>query len=127
MSVLVYRVEENDNEPEVRWPDPTGHGVGCRLEARRPSRSTTKESDTMMGYGWAGWGDGFWMFVGLLLMIGFVLLIVWAISIVSRAGNAPTHDPSRSRPSEILRERFARGEITEQEFEQAKKVLGPDR
>jgi putative membrane protein len=67
------------------------------------------------------------MFGGLLLMIGVIVLIVWAISIISRTGNAPTHDPSRPRPNEILRERFARGEISEQEFEQAKKVLGPDR
>jgi uncharacterized membrane protein len=31
------------------------------------------------------------------------------------------------RRNEILRERFARGELTAQEFEDAKKVLGPDR
>jgi uncharacterized membrane protein len=34
---------------------------------------------------------------------------------------------ARPTPNEILRERFARGEITAQEFEDAKKVLGPDR
>ena len=36
-------------------------------------------------------------------------------------------DSSRPTPNEILRQRFARGEITEQEFQQARKVLGPDR
>jgi uncharacterized membrane protein len=46
---------------------------------------------------------------------------------LSRSGRAATHDPSRPTPNEILRERFARGEITAQEFEDAKKVLGPDR
>jgi putative membrane protein len=81
----------------------------------------------MMGYGWAGGGGGFWMLGGLLLMIGVVVLVVWAVMNLSRTGRAPTHDPSRPTPNEILRERFARGEITEQEFEQAKKVLGPDR
>jgi hypothetical protein len=35
--------------------------------------------------------------------------------------------PSRPTPNEILRERFARGEMTAQEFEEAKKVLGSDR
>lgn len=81
----------------------------------------------MMGYGWASWGGGFWMLGGLLLMIGVIVIVVWAVMTVSRAGRTPTGDQSRPTPTEILRERFARGEITEQEFEQAKKVLGPER
>jgi putative membrane protein len=80
----------------------------------------------MMGYGGAGWGGGFWMLGGLLLMIGVIVLVVWAASSVSRGGR-PWQDSSRPTPNEIIRERFARGEITEQEFEQARKVLGPDR
>ena len=80
----------------------------------------------MMGYGWAGGGGGFWMLGGLLLMIGLVIVVVWAVMTLTRDGRAPTHDSSRPTPNEILRERFARGEITEQEFEQAKKALGPD-
>jgi uncharacterized membrane protein len=37
------------------------------------------------------------------------------------------HDPSRPTLNEILRERFARGETTALQFEDANKVLGPDR
>jgi putative membrane protein len=74
-----------------------------------------------------GWGGGFWMLGGFLLLIGVVVLVVWAVATISRRGQLPAHDPSRPTPNEILRERFARGEISEQEFEQAKKVLGPDR
>jgi len=81
----------------------------------------------MMGYSWAGWGGGFWMLGGLLLMIGLIVLVVWVIITVTRAGRAPTQDWSHPTPNEILRQRFARGEMTEQEFEQARKVLGPDR
>jgi putative membrane protein len=80
----------------------------------------------MMYYG-AGWGGGLWMLGGLLLMIGFIVLVVWAFMNISHNGRTPMHDPSRPTPTEILRERFARGEITAQEFEDAKKVLGPDR
>jgi putative membrane protein len=86
-----------------------------------------REMQAMMGYGWDGWGSGFWMFGGLLLMIGVVALVVWAVMTLSRGGQPPNRDWSRPTPTEILRERFARGEISEQEFEQAKKVLGPDR
>jgi putative membrane protein len=81
----------------------------------------------MMRYGWVDGGGGFWLLVGFLLLIALIVLVVWAVTNVSRSGRAATHDPSRPTPNEILRERFARGEITAQEFEDAKKVLGPDR
>lgn len=81
----------------------------------------------MMDFDWAGGGSGLWMLGGLLLMVGVIILVVWAVTRSSRAGGMPTQDPSRPTPSDLLRERFARGEITEQEFEQAKKAVGPDR
>ena len=77
----------------------------------------------MMGYGVDGgalmW---IWMLVGLLVMVGFVVLIVWAVAAVSRGGQS--REPERPTALDILRERYARGEITQQEFEQAKKTLG---
>jgi putative membrane protein len=81
----------------------------------------------MMGYDWAGGGGWLWMLGGLLLVIGIIVLVVWVVSRASRAGETPTQGPSGPTPNQILSERFARGEITEQEFEQAKKALGPDR
>jgi putative membrane protein len=79
------------------------------------------------GWGWDGGGGGFWLLIGIPLLIALIVLVVWAVMHLSRTGRAVTHDPSRPTPNEILRERFARGEITAQEFEDAKKVLGPDR
>jgi uncharacterized membrane protein len=60
------------------------------------------------------------------------VLIVWAVTSLLRDGRrrgerAAPRDPARPSPHEILRERFARGEITEEQFEQMRKVLGPDR
>lgn len=82
----------------------------------------------MMGNDWTGWGvGGLWMLGGLLLVIGVIVLVVWMVTRTSRAGETPTQGPSGPTPSQILSERFARGEITEEEFEQAKKALGPDR
>jgi putative membrane protein len=81
----------------------------------------------MMRYGYGSAGGGFWLLIGLLLLVALIVLVVWAVMHFSRAGRAAMHDPSRPTPNEILRERFARGEITAQQFEDAKKVLGPDR
>ena len=81
----------------------------------------------MMRYGYGSAGGGFWLLIGLLLLIAVIVLLVWAVMHLSSSGRAATHDPSRPTPNEILRERFARGEITAQQFEDARKVLGPDR
>ena len=81
----------------------------------------------MMGYDWGGGGSWIWMLGGLLLVIGVIVLGVWAFTRASRAGGTSTQGPSGPTPSQILGERFARGEITEAEFEQAKRALGPDR
>ena len=76
----------------------------------------------MIGYGADGGVFGWiWMIGGLLVMIGVVVLIVWAISAMSRGGASREPEP---RPLDILRERYARGEITQQEFDQAKKTPG---
>jgi putative membrane protein len=83
-----------------------------------------------MRYHWFGWGDGLWMVGSLLFLILLVVLIIWAVNGFARGGRAggttggASRDPSRPTAEEILRERFARGEITQEEFEQARKVLG---
>jgi len=77
----------------------------------------------MMGYGFdAGAFGWIWMLGGLLVMVGFVVLIVWAVGTMSRGGSS--REPERPTALDILRERFARGEITQQEFEDARKTLG---
>jgi putative membrane protein len=77
-----------------------------------------------MMYGWDmmdGWGDvaGLWALTGVLVIAVVVLLGVWLIVRSTRQA-----DLSKSNPIEILRERFARGEITTDEFEAAKRTLG---
>jgi putative membrane protein len=82
-----------------------------------------------MRYQWFGPGDGLWMIGGLLFLIALIVLVVWVVNTLMRADRAPrgsAGDPSRPAPTDILRERFARGEITEEQFEQAKKVLARD-
>lgn len=82
----------------------------------------------MMGFGW-GTGLGGWlgMLGGLVVLVGIVVLVMWAMNGFNRAADQRTDDHPRPDPMDILRERFARGEITEAEFEQVKRALGSDR
>ena len=79
----------------------------------------------MMGYtGYAGigmmgaWG-WVWMLAGLLFWVGVVVLVVWGASaLFGRRGDAAEPDAL-----ELLRRRYARGEIGEAEFEHARRAL----
>ncbi len=85
----------------------------------------------MMGYG-AGLGFGFglggWLtFLGCaLLVVGAVLLIGWAISRLNQpvVGAQPLASTTPAPDAlELLRLRFARGELTAEEYASAKQVL----
>ncbi len=84
----------------------------------------------MMGYygtlgGWGGISGFLWMAGGMLLMVGLIVLAIWAVARYSSSpsGTMAVTSPQPG-PLEILQGRFARGEITEQEFNDAKRVLG---
>lgn len=77
--------------------------------------------DWGMGGGW--WGG---MIVMMILMVifwgGIIWLIVWGIMRLTRGGRGV--DGEKSSALDIARERYARGEITREQFEQLKKDLG---
>lgn len=81
----------------------------------------------MMGP-WFGWGYGGWG--GWLMLIGMVIfwgLIIWGIVALVRRTSAPggwgsEHQHSESAV-EILKKRYAKGEIGKEEFEEKKKTL----
>ena len=71
----------------------------------------------MMGFGGIGMIFGFIFFV--LIVIGVILLIVWFIR---RTGYSIT-DKTSNRSLEILKERYAKGELTKEQYENMKKEL----
>jgi putative membrane protein len=79
----------------------------------------------MHNWGWDwGWGGG--MFFGPLFMIaGPVLVIVLVVLLIRWLSDTGGQPGVRLRtPREILDERFAKGEIQRDEYEQRRKVLG---
>ena len=71
-----------------------------------------------MGPGWEmNLGGWVWMGVWILALV----VMVWFIT------RSPDAHRGTQEPLEILRTRFARGEISQAEFEQARRVLEPDR
>jgi putative membrane protein len=82
----------------------------------------------MMGSGHM-WGGGWWMFLGPLWIIVSLGVIIVAIVLLIRwlgAGGLgrPEHaKPTGKEPIDILKERFARGEIDKEDFEERRKLL----
>lgn len=76
-----------------------------------------------MPYGWhdGGWGV-LWMIVSWALIVAIVVFAVRAFSSGSQDRSERDRDPRT-----ILDERFARGEISEDEYRQRKRVLDETR
>lgn len=73
-----------------------------------------------MGWGWIGLGM---LHVGLfwiLVILGIVVLVKWL------ASGPPSSVPPRSeaRAIDILKARYAKGELTREQFEQMKREIG---
>ena len=68
-------------------------------------------------------GMGWWMAFGGVCMVvfwgGIIALIVWEVKrLIERGGSTPQNDPL-----DIVKERYARGEISAREFNRLKKDL----
>jgi len=77
----------------------------------------------MMGYGLMGWGNYGWigMILSLVITVAVIFGIVWLIIwLVRRTGmNGQTYfnqESDAQSPREILQFRYARGEITREQY-----------
>ncbi len=67
------------------------------------------------GYGLLG---GLGMGLGMILWIVLIALVIWALVVLLNRSGRPDE-----APLEILKRRYARGELSEAEFEQARERL----
>ena len=72
-----------------------------------------------MGCG-IGWGMGFGWIIGIALLA----LIIWGIVKAVNYNNKLQKDNNKSA-LDILKERFAKGEISKEEFEAMQKIIEP--
>jgi uncharacterized membrane protein len=88
--------------------------IGLSLRGRR---WLVEVRDMMFGYDAGGFG-GWWMLAGMAIFAFAVLGSVWLI-----VRRPTTSGASRSTAEEILRERFDRGELSGEQFDEAKRRL----
>ncbi|MFO7791222.1 MAG: SHOCT domain-containing protein [Bacteroidales bacterium] len=72
----------------------------------------------MMGEFGHGWGMGWWWIIGLVIVIAVIGIVVKSMN----QNTGSTQSPGKSA-LDILKERYAKGEIDKQEFEERKKDL----
>lgn len=64
-----------------------------------------------------GWGGGWMWLWGIAMLALFVVLIVWLVRATTGSGTGPSPpSDSTDRAREILAERYARGELTTEEY-----------
>lgn len=109
--------------PPLRLPA-AALGVAAALPSVAWAQQAAYHDGRMWG-GWHGWFLGPVTMILLLavLVAGIVLLVRWLGGGPHQPG---PHQPERGRqsPLDILKERFARGEIDAREFEERRRVLG---
>jgi len=64
------------------------------------------------------WGMGWWWIIGLIVLI----VIIWIVAKSMSQNTGSTQRPEKSA-LDILKERYAKGEIDKKEFEERKKDL----
>lgn len=73
-----------------------------------------------------GWGGGWGVFGMIHMLLWWVLLVVLVVALLKWIGRRPRDggDTREDSALRILRDRYARGEIEREEFEQRKRDLG---
>ncbi len=74
--------------------------------------------------GYGGWGAGSmmgWVGGGIMMIVFWALLIALIVWVVREAGGRNSHHGSQAL--NILKERYAKGEISKEEFETKKKDI----
>ncbi len=99
----------------------------CPFLVKEAHAQGGRYGDWQWGHGMMdGWGMGWFggivmILFWILLIAGLIFLVKWLVQNTKGGSQAGSGGPSRAL--DVLRERYARGEIDKQEFEEKKKDL----
>lgn len=71
-------------------------------------------------HGFGMWGMGPWMWLGWILILG---AIIWVVYATTRKSTQSPHSVRELTSQEILERRYARGDISSEEYEERKRIL----
>ncbi len=95
-------------------------GIIAVLIIATPLAAGCVVGDAGYDYGMMG-GSGWWWFMPILVII-FLGLIIWAVVALIR-GQSGSQSTGADSALEVLKRRYARGDIDKEEYEQKKKDL----
>jgi putative membrane protein len=107
---------------------PLARGLLGLLPTAASVATASAQQPTGPYYGPHMWDVGWWMFFGPLTMILSIAAIIVVVVLIVRWLGGPGHGvaphwPPGKTPLDILKERFARGEIDKAEFDERRRVL----
>jgi putative membrane protein len=122
LGIMGYGMTRYGRMP-MAWP---GYGNASSGDLSVPNQNKNYSMfNNMMGYGYgpAGYGYmGFWGWIFMVVLWAFI--IIGIIALVRRISeHGESHHCRGTSALEILKERYARGEIDKKEFEEKKKDL----
>jgi putative membrane protein len=108
--------------------------IACSIIALSAAQAVAQQTQQPQGPGWYGpgpwgWGDGYgWSFWWMCPMMMLIMLGVMAVVMLARrhgghGGWTPPWHGSADSSLQILSERFARGEIQKDEYEERKAAI----
>ncbi|MEW6108837.1 MAG: SHOCT domain-containing protein [Nitrospirota bacterium] len=73
-------------------------------------------------YGW-GWGMGFGWFIMMFFWVLVIIGVIYLIKVIGGSERKGTTGTTSDSPLDILRKRYAKGEINKEEFDRIKEDI----
>ncbi len=96
------------------------------LAAVMPPYALAQQGSRYYGHMWDGGWHG-WLFGPVMMILLVALVVVGVVLAIRWSGGdgrgGPSGGPPQRTPRDILNERFARGEIDKEEYEERRRIL----
>jgi putative membrane protein len=111
-------------KPFLLWTTAGASAVSTPTWAQTPPSSYDYGPHMMWGWGYGMIFGPLFMILVLAVVIAVVVLLVRWLGGPWHGGGPPYYPPAGRTPIDILKERYARGEIDKDEFEERRRILG---